>query len=187
MHDLRSKPIYLEGPCATGPLSVAVALTQYSEPPDTEAGRHRFSRTQIGTVLHDAKYGLLREHAREAAQATLTGLLIAAVNADEHLRGAAAIVAVPGSTHDFAQVLADDVGIGLGLPVVVARRRSVGGHPAKWRTAKRDYEVPDRLDGPVLVIDDFFRSGTTMRAVAFAALQAGATDCRGLVVAHTPQ
>ena len=187
MNKLEPNAFYVEGPNPGVPLTVAIALTTYSEPPDTDSGRHKFNWTEIGSVLHDAKYGSLREISRTAARDKLTELLLEMATTNAHLRGARAVVAVPGSDHDLSEVLAKDIAFGLDVPFVVARRRSIGGVPAKWRgSAKREYDITESLEGPVLIVDDFFRTGDSMRGVAMAAVRAGATECRGIVVAYTP-
>ncbi|MFB7075775.1 hypothetical protein, partial [Streptomyces sp. NPDC056290] len=48
-----------------------------------------------------------------------------------------------------------------------------------------DFALPQNVSGDIVIIDDVYRSGGTMRAVAGAAKRAGAKQALGLAIVRT--
>jgi adenine/guanine phosphoribosyltransferase-like PRPP-binding protein len=99
------------------------------------------------------------------------------------------VVLVPGSEHHFGERLAATVAELTNKQLLSSRRLSIGHAPAKQgHTPGRrvDYDVDEDVFGrEVIIVDDVFRSGGTMRDVAAAALAGGARRVVGLVGART--
>ena len=69
--------------------------------------------------------------------------------------------------------------------VYVGRARVHGGRAAKNHSVKRDYIVDEPLHGThVVIFDDVYDTGGSLRSMAQAALRAGAKSCSGLVIAQ---
>jgi predicted amidophosphoribosyltransferase len=172
-----------------GVLVATLAVGAYSEEADPEAGRRHRRHTDVGTLLNRAKYHAGTYSADEAL-AELSRRMIAIAESHPACRGASAVVAAPGSDpsdRSFSEQLAQDIAIGLGLPLVMVRSRLGRRRAAKERPVNRagDYVIDqDLLGRRVLVVDDVFSTGTTLAAVAQAALAAGAEQCVGLVAAQ---
>jgi len=180
---------FIEIPNECGVLTATLAIGNYSEEADPEAGSRHRRRTNVGALLNAAKYhaGTLTS---DDALATLSSRLIRAAQIHPAFAGAAAVIATPGSdtsVESFSERLAKDVSLGLELPLVGVRSRFGRRRSAKDKHAKRagDYTIDTDLSGMrVVVVDDVFDTGTTLSAVAQAALQAGADECVGLVAAR---
>lgn len=178
----------LEIPGEGGPLRVILAIEAYSDEADPDAGRRHRSRTDVGVLLNRAKYhpGTL---SADDAFAALVAQMTAIAQVHPACACASTVIATPGSdrsTEGFSEKLARDIGVGLSLPVVSVRSRIAGRRSAKEKKSNRagDYVLEGQVRERVLVVDDVFESGTTLVAVAQAALEAGARECVGLVAAR---
>lgn len=164
-------------------LAAGTVLDFYKIPDDTRPPAE-WDNTPAGDLVNRAKYwGELVSGKRLADQ-------MADVVNKNPLYGAATIVlAVPGTERQFGERLAQAVGHRVGKPVVTARRLSPAEAPAKQGHASRgfvSYRVDCDLTGEeVIVVDDVYRSGTTMRGVAAAARASGARLVLGLAGART--
>lgn len=178
---------YLEIPGNGGTLLCTLAIGTYSDEADPEAGRRHRSHTDVGDRLNRAKYHSGTRSAEDAF-AQLVGRMVEIARANPACAGASAVIATPGSDptkESFSETLARDVALGLALPLVGARSRLGRRRSAKEKASKRagDYAIDAELGGRVLIVDDVFSTGTTLSAVAQAALEAGASECIGLVAA----
>jgi phosphoribosylpyrophosphate synthetase len=179
-------PIIVEEGGEDALLKAVIALGRYSHEADPELGhrRHR-SHTEVGTLLNQAKYHPESPRNEEAARSTLHDALIDVLCGHPLLNAAGAVVAVPGGARDFSNCIAADLRLGLGIPVYVGRARVHGGRAAKNHSVKRDYIVDESLDGThVVIFDDVYDTGGSLRSMAQAALRAGAKSCSGLVIAQ---
>jgi hypothetical protein len=179
-------PVVIEHAGDGALLTAIVALGTYSYEADPELGhrRHR-SRTLIGTLMNQAKYHPESPRNQEAARDTLSGILLGALLDEPLVADVHAVVAVPGSETDFSDLIAADLRHGLDVPVYVGRSRVHGGRAAKNHTVKRDYVVDESLGGlDVVIFDDVYKTGSSLRAMAQAAVHAGARSCAGLVIAR---
>ena len=179
---------FIEIPNDCGVLAATLAAGAYSDEADPDAGRRHRRWTAVGALLNAAKYhpGSLTA---DDALAELSRRMINIAQSHVACARVTTVVAAPGSDPtgpSFSERLAEDVALGLGLPVIGVRSRLGRRRSAKERPAKRagDYDIDDDLRGQrVLVVDDVFATGTTLSAVAQAALEAGAERCVGLVAA----
>jgi hypothetical protein len=191
MRGARSQTVarYLEIANDCGLLVATLAIGEYSEEADPDAGRRHRRRTDVGTWLNRAKYHGGTYSADEAL-AELSKRMIEIARIHPACAGVSAVVATPGSdpsVPSFSETLAGDIGLGLGLELVQVRSRLGRRRSAKERQVNRagDYVVDTGLaERRVLVVDDVFATGATLLAVAQAALAAGAADCVGLVAAQ---
>ncbi|MXW42751.1 MAG: ComF family protein [Acidimicrobiia bacterium] len=91
---------------------------------------------------------------------------------------------------DQAELLARALGRKIGLPVVsVLRRIDAAGQTGlnrSQRVAAPEFAVRGSPQGAILVLDDVITTAATLRAAAYALLQAGVQRVDGVVAAATP-
>lgn len=127
---------------------------------------------------------------RRASAHTLIDSLSDVVSRHPSMRVAPSVVSVPGSNGDgnsvgeyIARRLAELTGKALIVTTGPAREpREAGG---SYQGLDGLFELPSLVDGACIVVDDVFKSGTTMRATALAARRAGATAVYGLAAVKT--
>jgi adenine/guanine phosphoribosyltransferase-like PRPP-binding protein len=173
--------------CVRPPLEACVALDWYQRPLEDDQG---FEHTATGRMLNLAKY-----HGVEEARKDLARSMADVIRRHPTYREAAVVVSVPGSTSGsrFSVHLAREVAEEAGLPVVHGCPRQVTRPPAKAveddepeAVLTERFYLPERFGHQtVCVVDDVFRRGRTMRAMAYAATAAGAVRCLGLAAART--
>ena len=173
-------------------VNVALALDWYQErTPDDDD----WTYTTRGQLVRTAKYegwqldppeleGIERQIARIMASVMERHVLYA---------DAAAIVTTPSSilkNRSSAERVADYLAAGIGLPLV----RTTGKTPVRpSRKSGTDFDLTDEFTvdpthvrgQAVVIVDDLFRNGGTMRGVALAARRAGARLVLGLAGART--
>ncbi|MGK3199921.1 ComF family protein [Amycolatopsis sp. MEPSY49] len=174
-------------------LDAVIALDFYSQP--NLNGEQGLTYTTIGALINAIKYKALRKEEVAEAGSRLTAPLVEVVRAHPWFRTADLVLAVPG--HDPNQVAASvRIGVTVAkhveLPHALPRNRRSG-----FRKSVKDMAGEERaelLDGfaidedltgrTVLVVDDVFHTGCTMRGVARAARLAGASTVLGLTGAR---
>jgi hypothetical protein len=175
-------PIFI--PCG-GEISLMTALDWYKIPEDGVDPK-QWKDTPLGSRVHVGKYysaSPSRRNARSDLRQALTDFILAHPMYAE----ATSVVAAPGHNADgqgfgelLAEAVASDVGMNFqsAISTIGARpeRKGAGAVPISIGT----FEFRDALSDRVIVIDDVYGSGETMRATAHAAKQAGASEVFGL-------
>lgn len=156
--------------------------------PDDDVPPQQWPDTEAGHFVNVGKYWTSDPAAQVHAGRGLSSLLADAICRHPTYAAADRIVAVPGTNHDFGERLAYTVGKYTDKPVTTAVCQEPRDRPAKegnsWGLSR--YSIPVAVAGEsVIIVDDVYRSGGTMRGVASAALGAGARDVLGLVGART--
>ena len=161
----------------------ALALDFYKIPED-DVPSNRWANTPAGELIHRGKY----------YGDTTSGKLLAdriATTIRTHLAYSSvdAVVAIPGTERKFGERLARGVAKRLGVPCVPSERPVAATSAAK--TGRDSDELEDfhveasAVSGRRLVIvDDVYWSGITMRSVARAARSFGATSILGIAGAR---
>jgi hypothetical protein len=173
------------------PIDIALALDFYKDPVRGEDGATIWRDTPAGSMVHQAKYW-----GNDKAAADLASGLVTVIGQHRLYSAADFIVAVPGhdrSKVSFGERLAADVAQRVDMPLV---KPTVASAVRPQRKAQDEQEEPMHLEGEfrfgaevvgrvLLVVDDVYRSGDTMAAIASAAKTAGAAAVFGLVGAKT--
>lgn len=169
-------------------LDLALALDFYKMP-DPELHPNDWPNTQAGECVTRAKYWTSDPEEPQRSGRWLADALAKAFDAHPAYNSADVIVAVPGTQTGFGEKLARAVGNRVGKPVIQAKALSSNRRPAKEGHASPDLQpfvVPAIDQGAgVVVVDDVYRSGKTMRGVAVAARAAGAGPVLGLAATRT--
>jgi hypothetical protein len=174
-------------------LDAVIALDFYSQP--SFDGEQGLTYTPAGALINAIKYKALCKEKVEEAGKRLTAALVEVVLAHPWFRAADLILAVPG--HDPNQVAASiRIGVTVAKHADVACTHPKSRRPGFRKSAKKmtAEERAELLDGfaidedltghTVLVVDDVFHTGCTMRGVARAARSAGASTVLGLTGAR---
>jgi len=176
------------------PMSVALALDWYKIP---AGGAHpcEWPNTPTAQMVRRGKYWKEKPRTVEAAGRWLAQRFDEVVTRHPTLATAEIIVVVPG--HDrtllsFGERLAATVATRRGLVEIRVESRQEFRPQAKSRGSSSthdldgEFSIEQTLSGShALIIDDVFRTGSTLRAVARAARAAGAGRISGLVCART--
>jgi hypothetical protein len=170
-------------------LEVVIALGAYTRRDDS--GLHpRRRRTDIGTLVNQAKYWRASPGTQERARDELGLMLVAAASEVPELVRATAVVAVPGhdaGVESFSQRLGRDIAQARGLPLVHVEAATDWRQPVKTGLVDLAgfYEIRTDLTGHfALIVDDVFDSGSSLATLSRAAMSAGAMSCLGLVAAR---
>lgn len=169
------------------PVDAALALDWHTIP-DPEVDSMHWEKTEIGHLVRRAKYGENNEFGRE-----LAARMIEVIERHPAYAAADAIVTVPSHNaggRRFSERLANTIAKGIKKPIVWTE----AAHPQ--RAAAKDglgVDLSDEFTVPatgvsgkrVIVIDDLYMSGRTMRAVARAAKDSGAALILGLTATRT--
>lgn len=169
-------------------LNCVIALDWYKVP-DDELPPDQWANTDVGALINRGKYS----GAMDAAGAALADRIAGFMQRHPLYRDCSAIVTAPGSRanqESFGERLAATVAQRVGKTLVVTQAPKGARPPAKQGQAQLSpeecgFEMPQRLSGSVVVVDDVYRTGSTMRAVAYAARHAGARRVLGVVGART--
>ena len=169
-------------------LDCALVLDFYKVP-DPDLAPTDWANTEVGERVNRAKYWATDPVEQRRAGRWLADALAEVVEQHSGYQSADAIVAVPGTQTEFGDKLARAVAHRVGKPLVRAVASSKDRRPAKEGHATGGLEqfiVPSLDAGTeVIIVDDVYRSGKTMRGVAVAARAAGAGSVLGLVAART--
>jgi len=177
-------------------IRTAIALDWYKIPDDAVDPR-QWSNTETAELLRQGKYLNAYVPAEQRrAGLELVERLCRVIGAHPVLRQATVVLDVPG--HDgqrvsFGSRVAASVAYRLGLPVAKTSARAEFRPPAKNTDSaeriaaiKDQFFVPFDIQGRVgLVVDDVFKSGTSMSETARAARTAGAATVNGIVAVRT--
>jgi hypothetical protein len=167
----------------TDEMDGAIALDFYKIPEEGVPG-DQWENTEVGQLIHRGKY-----YSSGPSGAELSKRIAETMSAHPYYAACETVIAIPGNKHDFGERLAKSVAVKLGLPGVLSRREFVPTQAAKTGHASTDlekYSVPTDLSGErVVIVDDVYRSGISMRSVAAAARKSGATEVVGIVGART--
>lgn len=176
------------------PMSVALALDWYKTPAeDTEPDEWPYTPT--ARVVRRGKYWKEKPRTVEAAGRWLVQRFDEVVTRHPTLATAEVVVVVPG--HDrtllsFGERLAATVCARRGLAEIRVQSQREFRPQAKSRDSSSthaldgEFSIEQELTGShAMIVDDVFRTGRTLRAVARAARAAGAGRISGLVCART--
>lgn len=169
-------------------LDFAIAFDWYKDPVGDDP--MKWPNTESGELIYRSKY-YSPGTARNRARTELLDKFSSVIDRHPLLRECPNIVTVPGHKADgqsFGEQLAAKVASGTGKQII--RTESPGGSrpQAKEGTAAiadGHFAMPGGISGDVIVLDDVYRSGTTMNAVARAAKRAGARRAFGLAAVRT--
>jgi hypothetical protein len=178
------------------PLRFAVALDWYKTPVDGMDSRS-WPNTDAGELVYKGKYVYkMNEEQKSITGRNLAGRICNAIGRHAGLNGAEVILNVPGHDRNV-------VSFGPRLAATVAKYRKM---PTLRVTAKSEFRpeakslspmeravflrdefiVPPEIRGrSALIVDDVFRSGGSMAAVARAAHEAGAREIFGICPTRT--
>jgi pyrimidine operon attenuation protein/uracil phosphoribosyltransferase len=172
-------------------VTVALALDWYQE---RTPGDDDWTYTTRGQLVHDAKYDdNLNPPEVEAIERTIASVMASVMERHTVYGDTGAIVTTPssilrnkGSAERTAEYLAETTGLRL--------VRTTGHTPVRpQRKSGTDFDLtnefivdPTHVRGQaVVIVDDLYRNGETMRGVALAARRAGARVVLGLAGART--
>jgi hypothetical protein len=174
-------------------LECVMGLDFYNNPVENEDdgnGETEWVHSTAGELINKLKY---RGH--EAPLEKLAERLSGVATNHLILARAEVVISVPGRDKSMrpGERLAKAVAARLDVPYLRTRGVSAQRPEAKAREAggeeidyAAEYVVDDAVRGrPVMVVDDVYRSGKSMRAVSRLARAAGATSVVGLVAART--
>lgn len=170
------------------PLDLALALDRYKVP-DDDLPATAWANTEIGELVHRAKYYKSSPGLQEAARETLAERLAGAIQSHPAYWRAPYLVSVPGASGDgtsTGEIVARLVSQRTGKRLI----QTVGPErPAKKANPSLDvrgmFQLPTMLDGPCVVVDDVWMTGATIREVGRVARGAGAPSVYGLAAART--
>jgi predicted amidophosphoribosyltransferase len=193
MLDLLKKIISLPSPEC---VDTAVAMDWYKIAADN-VDPYQWLNTEDGELVSSGKYKhKYNAELQRTAGRVLADHLCAVIDQHPILRSSAVVLNVPG--HDatvvsFGSRLAATVAQRRGLPLVRVRAESKFRPPAKSlatsakaQMVKDQFTVQGDIRGqPVLVVDDVFRSGWSLGAVATAARRSQASSVYGICCVRT--
>jgi hypothetical protein len=172
-----------------GRLDLATALDWYKIVDDSVAPTD-WSNTPTGDLVTRMKYWTSKPSVRRSSADTLIGHLSSAIDCHPLYRSAPTILTVPGSGGDGNSVgeyvaagVAEQTGKTLLRTVGPAREPRKGGGAVGGLDGL--FTLDSMIHGSCIVVDDVFRSGASMKAVALAARRGGATHVYGLAAAKT--
>lgn len=162
-------------------LDSAFALDYYTWP--VSEGSDVLAATEMGRLIPLGKKG------NAGARRTIVRQMVSVVKRHPRLSECNAVIPVPGTDHKLSALLAEEVAEKLTIP---SGETAWTGTSAKG-PAKRGHEsnelkpctIDDEIDGlSVLVVDDVWHTGISLRSVAHQALADGAVSVFGLVAAR---
>lgn len=170
-------------------LDMAIALDFHSIPPDPDHPEKGWTRTGDGDLVY-RKY-FKREYSESKkrvgrAGTELTNRLVAVIDAHPLYREATRVIVVPSTSNPwrFGELLGRSVAKKAGIQSAMAVCRSPLHQQAKEGHASSAVEPYD-IDGDVfgqrvIIVDDLYKSGQTIRDIAIAATRCGAAQVLGL-------
>lgn len=175
-------------PVADSGLDAAVALDWYKIA-DEDKPPMQWENTEVGQLVHEAKYYINDATKRRLARSALVQRLADAVQRHPALNTVQYIVSVPGHLSDgtsTAEQIAADLALRTDKILVRLAGRPRPARKGEQRPKlKGTFTTPITLDAPCIIVDDVCRSGETLREAARAVKAAGAGRVYGLVAAKT--
>jgi pyrimidine operon attenuation protein/uracil phosphoribosyltransferase len=169
-------------------LESILALDWYMVPPDADDPASQWTHTATGDLVY-RKYFTNNAPQVNAAGSKLSDHLADVVRKHPRYSAADAVLVVPGTKHTFGERLARSVASRTGKEKIETKCLATDHAEAKAGHTSFDlepYSVPRDVSGKaVIIVDDVFRSGRTMRSVAASARSAGACAVLGLVACRT--
>lgn len=172
------------------PLDFALVLDWYKIP-DPDVNPRDWSNTDAGELNYRSKYFKSSPGLQSAARDKLAEQLSYVIEEHPLYRNASCIVTVPGSAADgnsHAEQLARRIAQSTGKQIVETVPLKGPRPPSKeaqTTVSAADFALPRNVSGDIVILDDVYRSGGTMRAVAGAAKRAGAAQALGLAIVRT--
>ncbi|WP_261675280.1 phosphoribosyltransferase [Streptomyces lusitanus] len=172
------------------PLDFALVLDWYKIP-DPDIDPYYWHNTEAGELNRRSKYFNGSPGIQAAARDKLVDQLSHVISEHPLYRDAAYLVTVPGSAADgksHAEQLAQKIAHSTGKRIIQTQSLKGPRPPAKEQQtllSPDDFALPHSVTGDVVIVDDVYRSGGTMRAVAGAAKRSGATRALGLAIVRT--
>jgi hypothetical protein len=171
-------------------LDVAIALDFYKVPPEGDEQRDKWDNTEVGGLVHRAKYYRFSPYRQRRAQAELVARTARFVRGHPLYSSAGSVIAPPGhkgSGNSFGEQFAGLVAKAVDKPMIrcLAQGERRPSKEGNGDSSQGTFDVASTLRGPVIIVDDVYRSGGTMRAVAFAARRAGAGRVFGFAAVKT--
>jgi hypothetical protein len=169
-------------------LDCAVAFDWYKIPPQDDSPK--WPNTPSGELIYRGKYWGAGSD-RTAARRALISRYVDLIESHPLYRNCTSIVTVPGHAangNSFAEQLAARVAEMSGKYLI--KTESPGGPRPQAKESTSEiavghFALPTQVEGDVIILDDVYRSGTTMNAVARAAKMAGASRSFGLTAVRT--
>lgn len=178
------------------PIRFALALDWYKIPGDEVDSLH-WSNTEVGELVYKGKYLYkTQEGPKGIVGRNLAGRICNTVSRHPILNDAEVILSVPGHDRKI-------ISFGPRLAATVAKYRRMMslkvGAKSEFRPEAKtlsrgqsaavlegEFIIPPEINGhTALIVDDVFRSGGSMAAVAKAALAAGASEIYGICPTRT--
>ncbi|WP_070386221.1 ComF family protein [Rhodococcus erythropolis] len=173
---------------ADEPFDLAFALDRYKVP-EEDVHPTDWANTEVGDLVYRSKYFTSSPALQAAAREALAGKLAEAIRRHPSYHAAPYIVSVPGSSGDGTST---GESIARQVAGLTAKRliQTIGpARPARKANPGLDvrgmFHLPAMLDGPCIVLDDVWMSGTTIREVGRVARHGGASHVYGLAAART--
>lgn len=169
-------------------LDTILALDFYKRP-DPAVPQVEWQNTTAGGLCNRLKFWKGDPAAQAEAAFELVHRLSRAIGRHPLYNVAELLVVVPSTRSGVSESLGQEVATELRRPYQIARETTGAAWQAKAGTdgqPPRHYTVTGGVAGrSVIVIDDVYRSGSSMRGVGAACRRAGATRVLGLVAART--
>jgi adenine/guanine phosphoribosyltransferase-like PRPP-binding protein len=169
----------------TDELDGAFALDFYKVPEEGVPGTE-WDDTEAGALVNRGKY-----RGNDLAGRKLCDQIAHAIQSHRAYARCEAVILIPGTAHNFGERLAKGVARRLGVPCVCSERSVPATGQAKEGRVSAELELyqicePSEVDERrVVIVDDVYRTGISMRSVAVAAEEAGASEIFGAVGART--
>lgn len=190
MLELMSEIVIMDPP---KPLSAAIAVDWYTTPPTAEDDEYHQTPTGDRILWSKRKADLVDPPTIERLQREVAADMARTMRRHVEYRKATALVTSPPhilANHGYAVHLAEFISEETGLPLV----RTIGKTPV--RPQRKDGESADleeeftvdsrRVTGQtVIIVDDVYKQGDTIRGVAIACQRARAAKILGLCAART--
>ena len=165
--------------------------------PDPESGEPDWQLTRIGKMVNRAKSYSFTTGNKPAAKELAAKYLFWLKRHPLYMRADALIAAPPGNKEkafDLPEFVAHEICSELGVRVIVCEKtkttlpqKDIGDDPKELEENLRgSYKIEGDLSGKtILVIDDIYKSGGTVKELVRACREAGATTVLSLVATKT--